>query len=117
MNAPLARLGSAKKEVRPDLRPNRRKEARYSAWIDAILESSHGDKAEVQLSEISLHGCRAKSDDAWLRTGSFVSIDIDGAQTLQAIVRWVRDGYAGMEFLRPVPPECRGWHDLMDMPY
>lgn len=71
----------------------------------------------VLLAEVSLHGCRVRAEEPWLRTGAFVSISIEDGARLQAIVRWVREGAAGMEFLRPIPDHCSQWHDLMEEPY
>lgn len=132
MSVKLARLKSTAEDVRPiprrsqhvhlnaraaAPRPSRRKEARYSTWFDAKLESSRGDNADVLLSEVSMHGCRIKCEETWLRTGSFVAIGLEEGPMLQAIVRWIRDGNVGMEFLRPIPPERAEWHDLMELPF
>jgi hypothetical protein len=32
----------------------------------------------------------------------FVGISVNSEWTIQAVVRWVRDGTAGTEFLRPI---------------
>lgn len=91
---------------------------------------------KVELADVSTHGCciRAPGNDDhadWLRQGAFVSIRLkDGASPeedgappetakpeaarLEAVVRWVRGHTAGMEFLRPVPPERLDWRELMD---
>lgn len=140
MTARLARLASVTEEIRPNrpIRQNRsnhnkpaapplqpvpsgrlgrRKELRYATGFDAILESSRGESAQVLLCEISMHGCRVKCDEAWLRTGAFVSIALEDEPPLQAIVRWNRDGAAGMEFLKPIPAERGEWRELLDMPF
>jgi hypothetical protein len=43
-----------------------------------------------------------------------VALRLDDAEPLQAVVRWVRDGRAGLEFLRPLPPVPGPWQDLAD---
>jgi hypothetical protein len=113
----LARLENVPEPQETPARDSRRREPRFATWFDAVLENAHGDNASVLLAEVSLHGCRIRAEEPWLRTGAFVTIGIEDGARLQAIVRWVRDGAAGMEFLRPIPSECSEWHDLMDAPF
>lgn len=115
MSPKIARLGSAPDQAGAE----RRQYPRHSAWGTAKLVSSHGDETQAALVDVSTHGCCVKSDVPWLRAGSFLSIGIeeDEESRLQAIVRWVRDGSAGMEFLHPIPPERSEWHALMDSPF
>jgi hypothetical protein len=117
MTVKLARLENVPERSDSALAANRRREPRFSTWFDAHLENARGDAAKVLLAEVSLHGCRIQADQTWIRVGGFVSIRIDEGTRLQAIVRWVRDGAAGMEFLRPIPHDCSEWHDLMDAPF
>ena len=117
MTIKLARLQSIPEDADLAPRPTRRREPRFETWFDATIENAHGDRAGFRVAEISLHGCRVKGDLSWIRTGGFVSIAVDGGRKLQAIVRWVRDGSAGMEFLRPVPAEWTEWHELIDAPF
>ena len=70
------------------------------------------------IADLSTHGCCLRSEADWLRLGSFVSISLgEDEPGLQAIVRWVRDGACGLEFLRPVPSDRPEWHELMDSPF
>ena len=117
MTVKLARLENIPEIDETKSGANRRREPRFSTWFDAHIENSHGKRAKVLLAEVSLHGCRISSSEPWLRVGGFVSISIENSAKLQAIVRWVRDGAAGMEFLRAIPPECAAWNDLMDAPF
>ena len=110
MSAHIARLKTD--PAKP--RPRRRKVERHAAWTKARLQSSYGDREDVTLCDLSTHGCCVRISENWLRTGSFVSIAIDSEPPLQAIVRWVRDGAAGLEFLRPVPDDRTEWLDLLD---
>lgn len=113
MSAQFARLPVA--EAVP--RPERRRISRTPAEVNALLQSAHGDEAEVRLADVSSHGCNVKGDFSWLRTGSFVSIGFGEEPALRAIVRWRRGDAAGMEFLRPVPPERSEWHALINSPF
>jgi len=119
MSVRLARLQSIPDEVEEQPEPveNRRREQRFSALFDAEISNSHGDSATALIAEVSLHGCRIQTDAKWLKAGAFISIRIEDSPSLQAIVRWIRDGSAGMEFLRPIPAQRREWHDLMDSGY
>jgi hypothetical protein len=117
MTVKLARLDNIPEIDDSRVARNRRREPRFATWSDAHVENSRGDSAKVLLDEVSMHGCRIKADEPWLRVGGFVSIRIENCGQMQAIVRWMRDGAAGMEFLRPIPPEFGAWHDLMDAAY
>ncbi len=113
MNVRLMRVEGM--EARSDT--DRRREPRFATRIDARLLSSTGQETNVQLAEVSLHGCRITISEPWLRNGMFVSIGLGDEPMLEAIVRWVRGGDAGMEFLWPIPPERREWHELADMAF
>ena len=113
MSAVLARLNA----VYDAVVPKRRKVTRQPAWATATVSSSNGDSSEIALADISTHGLRIRSGESWLRNGQFVSIALDPEPALQAIVRWVRDGEAGLEFLRPIPADRAAWHALIDAPY
>ena len=95
----------------------RRREERIQARFQAIVQFPGGSSREMQLADISTHGCRVDGEVEGFRVGRFISVGIDETSMLQAVVRWVRNDAAGMEFLRPIPPERTEWHDLMDMPF
>ena len=113
MSGQLARLQS----LPSDTRPERRKVSRYPTEVTALLRAASGDQAEVRIADVSTHGCSVRGEAAWLRVGIFLSIGFDEEPGLQAVVRWIRDGSAGMEFLRPVPPESKEWHALINSPF
>ncbi len=117
MTVKLARLDNIPEIDKSSAARNRRREPRFATWFDAHIENARGDSAKVLLAEVSMHGCRIQADQAWLRVGGFVAIRIENGEALPAIVRWVREGAAGMEFLRPIPAEYSEWHDLMDAPF
>jgi hypothetical protein len=109
MNHPLARL-----RAETDTTENRRREPRYNAVYDATIINMLGKAASALLVDISRHGACVRSDAAWLRPGSFIKIAIAEDDRLEAVVRWVRDGAAGMEFLNPVSADREAWLALMD---
>ena len=92
----------------------RRRESRHPAWAMASIENALGKSEGVALADVSEHGCAIRGEAGWLRMGGFVSIRIGEEPALQGIVRWIRDGAAGMEFLRPIPADRHEWHDLMN---
>ena len=104
---PLARLGSAAPA-------ERRRETRHPAWASAHIANAAGETQGVALADVSEHGCAIRGEAGWLRTGGFVAIRLGDEPPLQGIVRWIRDGAAGMEFLRPIPPDRVEWHDLLN---
>ena len=118
MKAVHARLAPAQdKNTVVEVIPERRREARVPARYQARLQFSSDDCAEVQLADISMHGCCVRGEATGLRIGRFVSVGIDEEPMLPAVIRWVRDNAAGMEFLRPIPPERHEWHELIEMPF
>lgn len=121
MKIPLARLARVPVEtdqlVLVESPSERRREPRYAAGAAATLKSAQGDSDDVQLIDASMHGCSVQCDAGWLRIGRFVSISIEERPALEAVIRWLRDGTAGMEFLRPIPPDREEWQDLLDMPF
>jgi PilZ domain len=110
MTASLARLTTADHITAAD----RRREPRRQAFALATLGSARGETAEVQIADVSEHGCAVRGAAGWLRAGGFIDIAIGTAPALPALVRWLRDGCAGMEFLRPIPAERDEWWELMD---
>lgn len=108
MTTPLPRLPALAE------RANRRREPRGTVSLSAILAFPSGRTAPGILADVSLHGCSIRTADDWLRPGSFVKVGFDEESMLGAIVRWVRDGAAGMEFIGPVPAERREWHAIAE---
>ena len=87
--------------------PGRRKASRAVVQVEAKITSAQDNCATVTINNVSPHGCNIKGDANWLRIGSFVGVSLEGGQPLQAIVRWLRDGSAGLEFLRPCQATMR----------
>ncbi len=85
-------------------RPMTRKATRHSVQgMLVAVRGSQGDRATAQLNDFSAFGCNIVSDAPWLRMGCFISLRLSDDVTVQAIVRWVRNGACGVEFLRPLP--------------
>ncbi len=82
--------------------PQRRSGARMESTERVILRSSHGDSGEARLRNASTFGCALQCDAPWLRTGLFVEIVLNDEWKVGGILRWVRGGTAGAEFLRPI---------------
>lgn len=84
-------------------RPLTRKAARRPAHGVVVVRSSHGDRTTARLADFSAFGCNIITDAAWLRIGGFIALRLSDEVTVQAIVRWIRNGSCGVEFLRPLP--------------
>jgi PilZ domain len=110
MGTVLERIGAISEAILP----GRRKSVRSEVQVGASVISSRGDSAAVTINNVSTHGCNIKGEATWLRIGSCVGVSLDGGPPLQAIVRWLRDGSAGLEFLRPVPAGNAAWHELIN---
>jgi len=92
----------AKPQIQEAPRPLTRRVSRRPAFGLALVQSNHGDRAKARLRDISAYGCNLVVDATWLRLGLFVAIRPSSDRSIQAIVRWVRDGACGVEFLRPI---------------
>ena len=101
-SGPIGRLGDA---------PMRRKAARTPFSGKVMVSSDMGEQASVPLRNISPFGCNIVLDADWLRTGRFVSLRLSAHRSIQAIVRWARNGSAGLEFLRPIEMDEADWLD------
>ncbi len=97
-----------------DLTANRRRAPRAIVEIEATVLSSRGDSAGMTIANVSIHGCNINGPADWLRLGSFVAVELNASEAMNAIVRWVRGESAGLEFLRPVPAGHASWHQLID---
>ncbi|MGE3691933.1 MAG: PilZ domain-containing protein [Novosphingobium sp.] len=110
MNVVAGRFAEAQ-----DITPvERRRSVRHSVFAEATITSSRGLKAGAELADLSSHGVRLVTEAPWLRLGQFVSITLESDAPVQAIVRWIRGGEAGMEFLRPIPADRTAWHAIID---
>lgn len=86
----------------PRLQKDTRRVVREQARAAASLRTHGGEETATALTDVSTHGCCIRVEERTLRLGQFVALSLTDAGTVQAIVRWVRGGQAGLEFLRPV---------------
>ncbi len=93
-NAIVARPSLARLEER---RAVRRKVAEI---VVHVVTPSGTYTAEIK--DVSIHGCSLSYDKAVPKLGQIVKIARDGIDPAAGIIRWVRDGIAGLEFLRPL---------------
>ncbi len=91
--------------------PARRKAERLPFSGKVVIRSSMGERTVATLGNISPFGCNLVSDAEWLRCGRFISVYPARDRAIQAIVRWKRDGSAGVEFLRPIDLAEVDWLD------
>ncbi len=82
--------------------PQTRRATRLRSHARALVLSSQGDRSKALVCDVSVHGCCLETDSAWMRMGQFITLRLSSDWTIQAIVRWVRDEHAGIEFLRPI---------------
>ncbi len=61
-----------------------------------------GERKTFELSDISTFGCRIVCDGAEVAKGEFLHLADGASGPIPAIVRWVVDGLAGLEFSRTV---------------
>lgn len=97
----VARLKLESVSSRPP-RPQTRRTTRLLTSECVVIQSNHGDRSEADLRNVSTFGCSLQSDALWLRPGLFVAIALADDWTVHAVLRWVREGRAGAEFLRPI---------------
>jgi len=105
--SPMKRLGVAPPAAQSP--PLTRKAERRPASGTVLLQSSGGERAMIRLRDISAYGCNLVGEVDWLRIGIFVTLRLSGERSIQAIVRWIRAGSCGVEFLRPIPDADAEW--------
>ena len=90
-------------KLEPDAaRPNTRRAARRIAGAMATVRSAGGERSRARIRDVSVFGCSLVTDADWLRIGSFVTVEFTPEWSIQAIVRWAREGVCGVEFLRAI---------------
>jgi len=83
-------------------RPNTRRTTRRIAGTVATVRTAGGERCRARIRDVSIFGCSIVTEAEWLRTGIFVTIQLSAEWSIQAIVRWARDGTGGVEFLRAI---------------
>ena len=79
-----------------------RKAERRPVTGAAVIQSNAGERTSARLRDISVYGCNLACEADWLRMGRFITVRLGKDRTIQAIVRWTREGMTGIEFLRPI---------------
>lgn len=93
----------------------RRRGPRYERSAEAILAAvDDGTRCPAVITDVSLYGCCVTADAAWLRSGRYVTIALAGGLPVDAVVRWTRDGEAGVELLHALPTHRTDWRALID---
>ncbi|MET0589221.1 MAG: PilZ domain-containing protein [Novosphingobium sp.] len=105
----IARLVQPQESVRVAQRGAQR----VIAQRRGLINSAHGESALVLIGDASSHGCSIQCASGSLRPGRFVSIGFEDGTPLQAIVRWVREDRAGLDFLHAVPAHLDVWQTLI----
>ncbi|MFM6832343.1 MAG: PilZ domain-containing protein [Novosphingobium sp.] len=82
--------------------PNTRRTTRRIAGTVATVRTAGGARSRARIRDVSIFGCSIVTEADWLRTGIFVTIQLSAEWSIQAIVRWARDGIGGVEFLRAI---------------
>ena len=83
-------------------RPDTRRTTRHFAGMMATVRTAGGERSRARIRDVSVFGCSLVTDADWLRTGIFVTVQLAPEWSIQAIVRWARDGVGGVEFLRAI---------------
>lgn len=81
-------------------------------WVSIGTSGSAMGQAVIR--DLSSHGCRIDTDATWLRIGAFITIRLDEQSAVMGIVRWLRGGAGGIEFLQPIRPGDDAWQVLFD---
>ena len=83
------------------MQPNRRKADREKAGVTAACRV-RGIAYRAMLSEVSQLGCCVEMAAEVTLPGERVVLQLGRLLVLPAIVRWVKDGKAGLEFANPL---------------
>jgi hypothetical protein len=83
-------------------RPNTRRASRRISEAVATIRSSSGERCRARIRDVSVFGCSLVCEAPWLRNGMFLTVQFTSEWSIQAVVRWAREGMGGVEFLRPI---------------
>lgn len=82
-----------------------RKKPRSPISSTGECRNSRAMRWQVELSDIAEGGCRVVDPAGRLAKGEQLRLSIAGTGPHHAQVCWHRNGAAGVEFVRPLPPE------------
>ena len=83
----------------------RRRDARSTVPTDAEIEVDPGALTEAKIASLSIHGCEVRNAPHDIHVGQFIAIRLAGLARISGIVRWARDGSAGVEFAHAIPEQ------------
>ena len=103
MGKPVVSAKSKIDQLEPQAaRPNTRRTTRRIAGTVATVRTAGGARSHARIRDVSVFGCSIVTEADWLRTGIFITLQLSPDWSIQAIVRWARDGVGGVEFLRAI---------------
>ncbi|MDD3797916.1 MAG: PilZ domain-containing protein [Novosphingobium sp.] len=83
---------------------DQRRDPRLPVTMQGRYRPGNGRVHDVQISDLSLAGCRMYQNHSWLEVGSRISLRIETIGPILSIVRW-KDRYEmGVEFETPLHP-------------
>ncbi len=85
-----------------DKPPIPRQENRLPVALKALARTKGMKLRDVALSDISAAGCCIAIPAHYVEVDKTIIIQPDSLEGLEARVRWVRDGKAGLEFVQPL---------------
>ena len=91
-----------------------RRVARRRTSIGITIVSARGTEAPAIIRDISAHGCSIAGNADWMKPGGFLYLRPHGEAAVTGIVRWIREGAAGIEFVRPLARGDGGLASLID---
>ena len=111
----LPRLFKSSSSTSSPDKETRRREDRVPVKANALMAGAKSI-GRTSILDLSCHGCNLTTGDTGLHPGEFVMIRLEGTEALRGIVRWIRDGEAGIEFLRPLYQAALHYHAANNPP-
>ncbi|MFA7603640.1 MAG: PilZ domain-containing protein [Novosphingobium sp.] len=81
---------------------NQRRASRAGVLIPATCRTATGRRGDVTIVDLTAQGCRLFTRAVPLSAGLRLRIRPQDFESLPGVVRWVRQGFAGIEFDRPL---------------
>jgi hypothetical protein len=83
-------------------RTNQRRASRASVLMPASCRTATGRRGDVSIVDLTAEGCRIFTKAVPLSVGLKLRIRAQSLESLPGVVRWVRGGFAGIEFDNPL---------------
>lgn len=81
---------------------NQRRASRASVFMPAVCRTNTGRQGEVTIVDLTAEGCRIFTKALPVSEGLKLRIRPANFESLPGVVRWVRGGFAGIEFDKPL---------------